>query len=297
MSRFYSIVETACYGLNKLPGGGVKKMMDKGLTTSTGREKLPVWVKKRCRVREISLKGFPVYVIRHKNPEKRTGQALLFLAGGGSMSRPTLLHYEAAVRIVNHTGITVYFPFYPLAPEHNASEAISWLERVYRGMLRRYQPEDILFAGDSAGANLALSLTGRMAEKPRKLILISPAFGIQNGKSRDIRLEMEERDPLLSVAMNDCICENWGRGVPLDSPDISPEFVDYRDFPEMLVFFGSHELFYPAVKKGLERIAGQGVTIHAVERPMCHDWALCFFFREGREALSQMCSFIWGKGG
>lgn len=34
------------------------------------------------------------------------------------------------------------------------------------------------------------------------LILISPAFGIQNGKPRDIRLEMEERAPLLSVAMN-----------------------------------------------------------------------------------------------
>ncbi|MCM1189617.1 MAG: alpha/beta hydrolase [bacterium] len=292
MSLLYSFAETACYGLNRLPGGGVKKLMDQGLTTSTGKEKLPAWVKRQCRVREVSLQGFPVYIIRRRSPAKRTNRAVLFLAGGGGMSRPTFLHYHAAVRMVKDTGATVYFPFYPLAPQHNASEAISWLEKVYRGMLRRYLPEQILFAGDSAGANLALSLTGRVAERPCKLILISPAFGVQNGEARDIRLKMEKRDPLLSVAMNDCICENWARGIPLDSPDISPEFVDYRDFPEMLVFFGSHELFYPGVKKGLEKIAEEGVKLYTVEKPMCHDWALCFFFREGREALSKMCDFI-----
>ena len=46
MSALYSVVETICCGLNKLPGGGIKKIMDKVLTTSTGKEKLPVWVKK-----------------------------------------------------------------------------------------------------------------------------------------------------------------------------------------------------------------------------------------------------------
>lgn len=136
-----------------------------------------------------------------------------------------------------------------------------------------------------------------MREKPYKLILVSPAFGIQNGRPRDIRLKIEKQDPFLSVAMNDCICENWARGIPLDSSDISPEFVDYRDFPEMLVFFGSHELFYPAVKKGLKKIADKGVRIWAVERPMCHDWALCSFFKEGQEAFSQICGFIENRQG
>lgn len=292
MSAFYSVLETVCYRLNKLPGGGVKSIMTQSLTTSTGNEKPPAWLQRKCEIETQIQQGFPVYMLRHRDKTKRKERAVLFLAGGGGMSRPTILHYDTVARIVKHTGVTVYLPFYPLAPEHNASEAATWLERLYRALLRRYPSDHILFAGDSAGANLSLTLAGRAETKPRGLILVSPAFGVQNGNARDIRLSMEKIDPLLSVAMNDQICESWAKGVPLNSPDISPEFVDYRGFPEMLVFFGSHELFYPAVKKGLKEITAQGVQVTTVEQPMCHDWALCSFFREGRAALSQMCGFI-----
>lgn len=291
MSAFYSVLETVCYRLNKLPGGGVKSIMARSLT-STGNEKPPAWLQRKCEIETQIQQGFPVYMLRHRDKTKRRERAVLFLAGGGGMSRPTILHYDTVARIVKHTGATVYLPFYPLAPEHNASEAATWLERLYRALLRRYPSDHILFAGDSAGANLSLTLAGRAETKPRGLILVSPAFGVQNGNARDIRLSMEKIDPLLSVAMNDQICESWAKGVPLNSPDISPEFVDYRGFPEMLVFFGSHELFYPAVKKGLKEITAQGVQVTTVEQPMCHDWALCSFFREGRAALSQMCGFI-----
>lgn len=292
MSMLYSVVETICYGLNKIPGGGVKGAMNRALTTSTGKEKLPAWVSRRCCVREESLQGFPVYILRHEDESRRTSRVVLFLAGGGGMSRPTILHYDTVTRIVKNTGATVYIPFYPLAPEHNVSEALVWLTELYGEMRKHHLLKDIVFAGDSAGANLCLSLTARIAEKPRRLILISPAFGIQNGEPRNVRLRMEKTDPLLSVAMNDCICENWGRGIPLESPDISPEFIDYTGFPEMLFFYGSHELFYPHVRNGLKKIRVQGAVVTDIEKPMCHDWALCHFFREGREALTQMCDYI-----
>lgn len=292
MSILYSTVETVCFGLNELPGGGIKGTMDRALTTSTGKEKLPAWVSRWCAVRVKSLQGLPVYILRHKDESKRTERTVLFLAGGGGMSRPTILHYGTVVRIVRRTGATVYMPFYPLAPEHNASDALAWLVRLYRNLLKDHAPEDMVFVGDSAGANLFLSLTARIAEKPRRLILISPAFGIQNGEPRNIRLRMEKIDPLLSVAMNDCICENWGRGVPLESPDISPESINFEGFPEMLFFYGSHELFYPHVRNGLKEIRAQGAVVTDIEKPMCHDWALCYFFKEGREAFTQMCDYI-----
>jgi acetyl esterase/lipase len=291
--HFYSVIETICYVANRLPGGGVKGMMSRGITTSTGKEKPPAWLNRKCEVQVESQQGFPIYILRHKGKTKRREQVVLFLAGGGGMSRPTILHYDTAARIAARTGATVYLPFYPLAPEHNASEALVWLEQLYRNLLERYPGNRILFLGDSAGANLSLSLAGRVETKPCGIILISPAFGLQNGKNRDILRHMEKIDPLLSLAMTDYIRDNWWKGVPLDSPDLSPEFIDdYRDFPELLVFFGSHELFYPAVKKGLKKIAAQGVRITAVEQPMCHDWALCSFFKEGRTAISKMCKFI-----
>ena len=59
--------------------------------------------------------------------------------------------------------------------------------------------------------------------------------------------------------MNDIIADNWCRNVPLDSPDISPEYIDYKGFPPMYFFYGKHELFYPHVMNYLCSLRSQGV--------------------------------------
>jgi acetyl esterase/lipase len=190
------------------------------------------------------------------------------------------------------TDAEIVMAHYPLAPKHNVRYALDWLGKIYSLLLNEYEPSDIVFIGDSAGANLILSLTDRLERKPGKLIVISPACGLQDGKNRDIRKAMESEDPLLTVAMNDTIAKNWCRGVPLDSPDISPEFIDYRDFPPILMFYGSHEVFYPHVKNLIQLMKEQGAEAYFVEKPMCHDWALCSFLPEGREAMKKMSRWI-----
>lgn len=292
MSLLYDIAEQFCFFTNRLPGGGVKKLMTGMLTSATGKEKPPGWLKIACRVRRYSFRGFPVYAIRAKRTAQKSGKAVLFLHGGGGMSRPTALHYDTARRIASQTGAVILLPFYPLAPSHTVRDALRWLEDLYRALCRKYNTKDIVFMGDSAGANLCLSLAGRSADKPSGLIIISPAFGLQDGKPRDIRLRAEKRDPVLSVEMNDLIAANWCRGIPLDSPDISPEFVDYTGFPPMLFIYGTHELFYPHVKKGIRKIRERGADIETFGRALCHDFALCAFFREGREAIRKMSEWI-----
>ena len=91
---------------------------------------------------------------------------------------------------------------------------------------------------------------------------------------------------------NDMIATNWCRNVPLDSPDISPEYIDYKDFPPMLFFYGEHELFYPLVYDYLSMIRKKGVSFEEYKQPMCHDWALCSFLQEGRDAIRMMCRLI-----
>lgn len=292
MSFIYKVAEKGCFLLNKFPGGGPKGSMS-DLISGDEVIKLPRFMYSGLDVKEVSFEGFTLHRIHADKPKCTSKKAVLFLPGGGGMARATNLHYDTAKALAIRTGAEVIIAHYPLAPKHNARDALEWLEKLYYYvLLKDYKAEDIVFMGDSAGANLELSLTYRLKDKPGRLIVISPACGLENGRNRDIRLEMEPYDPVLTVAMNDLIAEHWCRNVPLDSPDISPEYIDYEGFPPMLLFYGTHELFYPHVRNYVKQLKGSGVQLTGIEQPMCHDWPLVKYFPEAREALITMVNWI-----
>lgn len=291
MSVTYEIVEDVAFFLNHHVNGCVKKIMHNFITSSSNCEELPLWIYLQLKVKKYRYKDFPIYVMRRKN-NINAKKAILFLAGGGGMARPMFLHFDIVSKLARDTGATVYFAYYPLAPEHNVIQALEWLEGVYRRIVNKHLVEDITIMGDSAGANLTLSLINRVKNKPSKAILVSPASGLEYGRNRDIRLAVEHRDPLLTVKMNDLIAENWARNVPLSSPDISPEYICYKGFPRILLFCGTHEVFYPHNKKLISKMKKEGAKAETVIMPMCHDWALCRVFPEGKNAVIKMSDFI-----
>ena len=290
MSVIYRMIENCCYRSNRLRGGGFKGRMEKSVLSSDGTEKPPFWASARVCMKQCETNGCKLYVFSSK--KKTYKKIVLFVHGGGGMSRPTFLHYDFICRLVKKTGVTVYLPFYPLAPKHNVRDALGCLDKIYAALKDRYGSENIVFMGDSAGANLILSMADRAEEQPDCLVVISPAFGIENGEPRNVRLSYEDKDPILSVRMNDVISENWARNVPLNNRDISPEYVSYRKLPRMLFVYGTHELFYPLVVRGLEKIRKDNTDIQVFERDACHDFALCSFLPEGRKAQSEMIRFI-----
>lgn len=290
---FYNCIEKAFFLMKRLPVGGIKLFHFEEGEDASRSERLPGFLNRNgLRTRSKVFQGFWIHRIRGCRERKRTKRIVLFLPGGGGMQRATILHYDTAARIAKETGTDVYIAAYPLAPEYNVRDALLWLEKVYAALLKKHDPKDIVFMGDSAGANLILSLTYRLNEKPGKLIVISPACGLETGKTRNIRLSMEPFDPILTVEMNDMIAANWCRNVPLDSPDISPEYIDYKDFPPMYFFYGEHEIFYPLVYDYLSMLREKGVSFQENKQPMCHDWALCSFLREGCDAIRMMCRLI-----
>lgn len=295
MSLSYCIVEKAYYMLNRLPVDGSRSLLMGGFKEPTDRVILPGFVKKsNLNVCEIMFEGFLIHRFRRKGG-RHSSRAVLFLPGGGGMERATVLHYDVAMKLAKDTGADVYIAHYPLAPKYNVRYALDWLNKLYTVLLKKYSSRKITFIGDSAGANLIISLAGEVKVKPGKLIVISPACGIENGKNRNIRLAMEPYDPILSVEMNDIICDNWCKGVPLDSPDISPEYVDHTGFPPMYLYYGKHELFYPHVINYIDMLKEKGVVFQKTVKPMCHDWAICRLFPEGRKAVREMCNIIKWK--
>jgi acetyl esterase/lipase len=195
------------------------------------------------------------------------------------------------MKIAKDTGADVYVAHYPLAPKYNARIALDWLEKLYAVLVKKYPAEKITLMGDSAGANLIICLTGRVKVKPGRLLVISPACGLED-KNRNVRLAMEPYDPILSEEMIGIISDNWCNNVPLDSPDISPEYVDYTGFPPMNLYFGKHEIFYPHVENYTDILERHGVMFRKNVRNMCHDWAICRFFPEGRQAIREMSRII-----
>ncbi len=201
MSLIYKIVEKGCFLLNNLPGGGPKGKMSK-LISGNDEIKLPRSMYSGLDIKEISFEGFAVHRINAHRSGCGSKQAVLFLPGGGGMARATMLHYDTAKKLAVRTNAEIIIAHYPLAPQHNVRYALDWLERLYKEViLKDHRTEDVVFMGDSAGANLILSLTYRLEDKPRSLIVISPACGLENGKNTDIRKEMESKDPILSVGM------------------------------------------------------------------------------------------------
>ena len=289
----YKCLEKSFFLLNRLPGGGIKFFRVGAGEDPSKAERIPSFLNRNgLQTLSIKIRGFWIHKIRYYRRKKQTNRIVLFLPGGGGMQSATILHYDTAARIAKRTGADIYIAAYPLAPKYNVRDALCWLEKVYAALLKNHDPKDIVFMGDSAGANLILSLTYRLKEKPRKLLVISPACGLENGKTRNIRLAMEPYDPILTVEMNDVIAMNWCRNVPLDSPDISPEYIDYEGFPPMYFFYGEHELFYPLVYDYLSSLRRKGVPFWEKKLPMCHDWALCSFLREGRNAIRMMCRLV-----
>lgn len=292
MSLLYNMIEKSCFLINQHTGNLIKKGMYANFAKTDTREELSKYMYRKFSVTKVVYQDFPVFIIRNRNQKKHNRKAILFLAGGGGLCRPMAIHFDTVSRLIKETDATLYFAYYPLAPKHNVRDALTWLEGVYQAMMRRYMSRNITFIGDSAGANLALSLIYRVKNRPSKVIAISPAPGLRNGLDRDIRKNMEEKDPILNVAMNDLVAIYWAREVPLDSPDINPANIDYYNFPEILILYGTHELFYPHVKRLIQKMRQEGVMLEIIEKPMCHDWALCSFFAEGREAMKRMVDFI-----
>ena len=287
MSVVYRVTEKFCFIFSKR----VKKIMGKMFSPTKQSDKLPGEFYRKFCVEQWKREGYPVYIISNKKSATKE-RALLFLHGGGGMARPTALHYSCVKKLLKYTDYKIFFAFYPLAPQHNALEAVKWLEGVYAKMLNEFESENIAFIGDSAGANLALSVCARVKNKPQKVIAISPAPGLEDGHDRNARKQMESMDPILSVEMNDQIKEYWAKGMPLNSPDINPTYIDFTGMKEMLFVYGTHELFYPHVKALLHRLKKEKIRFARIEEPMCHDFALCEFFPEGKRAMNKIILFL-----
>ncbi len=193
---------------------------------------------KDIRYREVDIDGmYGEWVGVNRAHMKK--YVILHCHGGGYSTGSSLYARTLTSKLAASTSMDVLCFDYRLAPEHpypaapeDAMKAWNYL------MLLGYGARDVILTGDSAGGNLALSLTLNLKRQGR--LLMSPWTDLtSSGKSFQTKAEV---DPVLDKAYIDRMVGAYACGRELQDPFISPLFGDFAGFPPVYIQVGENEI-------------------------------------------------------
>ena len=88
--------------------------------------------------------------------------------------------------------------------------------------------------------------------------------------------KFEKKDPLLPVQSLIKIGKQYAGNLDLKSPLVSPIYGNMDNLGEIMLLFGTNEVFYPDCMKlsGMLNVAKGTVVEPYIGKNLCHDWIL-----------------------
>lgn len=188
--------------------------------------------------------------------------AIYYLHGGAFCVLSPNAYQSFLTWLAKAAGVTVYAPEYRLAPEHPFPAAYDDAIAGAYAMLDRVPPQQLVIAGDSAGANLALSAARALAQSRRAelagLVLISPWAepAAPPAGPGDVMLTEEW--------LSDCI-DSYLDGASPSDPRVSPLFGDLSGLPRTLIHMATGEILGPQSFATAKALRDSGVDVELVE--------------------------------
>lgn len=251
----------------------------------------PLAVSLAATVTREQVEGRPVLIVTPKGTPSRWH--VVYLHGGGYVSDLLTLHWEIILQVVRHTGATVVVPIYPLAPEHSHAEAHDWVEQVYRWLLTRCAPADVVLMGDSAGGGLALAQAMRYRDRglpaPARLVLFAPCTSVipENPEVDAI----EARDVVLARAGGALAGRWWAGADDPRCPQVSPLFGDPAGLPPIDIYQGTRDILWPDVRLMADKIARAGGQVRLFEyADGIHVFVGAAFLPESRDVFARIAA-------
>ena len=211
--------------------------------------------------------------------EESLNRHVIFLHGGGYVLRAVRSHKNIVERMVKKYNLKVTFVDYPLAPEHTADKTHEVLMKAYKSVTEKNIEDEFYFFGDSAGGGLALAFLQEARDKnvipfPEKTVLMSPWPDISM-TNKEIK-KFEKKDPLLPVQSLIKIGKQYAGNLDLKSPLVSPIYGNMDNLGEIMLLFGTNEVFYPDCMKlsDMLNVAKGTVVEPYIGKNLCHDWIL-----------------------
>ncbi|MGN1147105.1 MAG: alpha/beta hydrolase [Lachnospiraceae bacterium] len=226
---------------------------------------------------------------------------ILYCHGGGYSTGSCLYGRTLTSKLADTTSMDVLSFDYRLAPEHPYPAALEDAMKVWNYlMLLGYGARDIILAGDSAGGNLALTLTLKLKEEgrllPRGMILMSPWTDLtSSGKSHQTKAEV---DPVLDKEYIDRMILAYTAGVckspeDLKNPYISPLFGDFEGFPPVYIQVGDNEILLSDSLELHKKMVKANVSVKLDHfKGMWHVFQMSPF-KTAYEAMDKNAEFIY----
>ncbi len=276
---------------------GVNKMLDKQgedfhklLENYNKKQKKPLKIpyKKMTGfdIKTAEIEGTSCYIVRKKvsGPKK----AVMYLFGGGYILPPDPGDIILCGQIAENSDAEVWFPMYPMAPEHRLVETLQSTLKVYKEILEKYDAKDIRLFGTSSGGGQAMSLCVYIKQEnpdvplPGKLVLQSP--GLQVPPSETQKIEMNKRsraDVMIPPRFFDNIAPVLATGD--EAYLLSPLLYDLTGFPEIDIFYGTQEVMIAYLKDFQSACRKYGVKLNThIGKGMMHCWGAMDFVPEAR---------------
>ncbi|GGK56110.1 alpha/beta hydrolase [Amphritea balenae] len=240
------------------------------------------------------------------DPDKR----LLYIHGGGFMMGSPQSHRIITSKLAEISGAAVFAVNYRKIPENARLDCIEDCQDIYRWLLDNgpqvEQPvRQLIIAGDSAGANLCLSLLAWIRENqlpaPAAAIALSPTTdstlsspSIIKNLNRDAMLQNFFK-PIVRIPKTLLLLTSWiNAQVRPNDPAISPIHGDLSGLPPLLIQASDSECLIDDARRytNKARIAGTDVTLQ-IWREMMHDWHLFEpELDEAKDAFEQIRIFL-----
>lgn len=221
---------------------------------------------------------------------------ILYCHGGGYSTGSSLYARTLTGKLAMSTSMDVLSFDYRLAPENPYPAATQDAMRVWNFlMLLGYGARDIILAGDSAGGNLALSLTLKLKEEkrllPRGLVLMSPWTDLtSSGKSHNTKAEI---DPVLDAEYLADMIRNYASEQNLKDPLISPLFGSFEGFPPTYIQVGGNEILMDDSVMLYKKLLKANVSVKLdIFKGMWHVFQMSPF-KTAYEAMDKNAEFIY----
>lgn len=236
------------------------------------------------------------YYYHTKNKSKT---AVVYFHGGAFVSQPNIFHWNYLKKLKLKTKSKVYFPIYPKAPAFSYKISYAFLFEFYEQFLLKNKDKKIVFMGDSAGGNIALSFAEQLKAKnmrcPDKLVLFSPCLDLTLSNPQIDEIEKNDIDPMLSKKGLTLMYRAWAKDETLTNPILSPMFGDFADIGEISLFVGTNEILYPEAKQFFEKCIQLGVQIKFYEKQEQNHAFPLHPIKEAKEAFEVVCKTILNK--
>ena len=192
------------------------------------------------------------------------GTILYFHGGSFSLGSPETAMAVTA-NLVRRTGVRAISVEYRLAPEHPFPAAIDDGVAAYRSLLDDgADPGSIVFAGDSAGGGLTVTvcLAARDAGLPVPAALLAFSPALDHTRSGDSMRTKERVDPFFTREGMRRTGELYLGGADPEQPLLAPALhADLRGFPPMLLQVGTDELLLDDSTRMAARARAQEVDV------------------------------------